>query len=194
MGGWSAARHEGAWCLGLFPAIPPMVDKPALRRLLGAFAGRRPALEAALRRQLRNSAVAADVMQESWLKLSGGTDATIENADAYVRRVVRNTATDHIRKERRRAAINAEVRDLLWPVDDECSPERILMGRQALAAVAAALEQMPERSRIIFAMSRFEGKTHREIAERFGITEQAVFYHIRRVLEHLAVIRDDMLD
>jgi RNA polymerase sigma-70 factor (ECF subfamily) len=171
-----------------------MVDKPALRRLLGAFAGRRPALEAALRRQLRNSAVAADVMQESWLKLSGGTDATIENADAYVRRVVRNTATDHIRKERRCAAINAEVRDLLWPADDECSPERILMGRQALAAVAAALEQMPERSRIIFAMSRFEGKTHREIAERFGITEQAVFYHIRRVLEHLAVIRDDMLD
>jgi RNA polymerase sigma-70 factor (ECF subfamily) len=43
-------------------------------------------------------------------------------------------------------------------------------------------------------MSRFEGKTHREIAERFGITEQAVFYHVRRVLEHLAVIRDDMLD
>jgi RNA polymerase sigma-70 factor (ECF subfamily) len=171
-----------------------MVDKPALLRLLGAFAGRRPALEAALRRQLRNSTVAADVMQESWLKLSGGTDATIENADAYVRRVVRNTATDHIRKERRRAAIDAEVRDLLWSADDERSPERILMGRQALAAVAAALEQMPERSRIIFAMSRFEGKTHREIAERFGITEQAVFYHIRRVLEHLAVIRDDMLD
>jgi RNA polymerase sigma-70 factor (ECF subfamily) len=171
-----------------------MVDKPALLRLLGAFAGRRPALEAALRRQLRNSTVAADVMQESWLKLSGGTDATIENADAYVRRVVRNTATDHIRKERRRAAIDAEVRDLLWSADDERSPERILMGRQALAAVAAALEQMPERSRIIFAMSRFEGKTHREIAERFGITEQAVFYHVRRVLEHLAVIRDDMLD
>jgi RNA polymerase sigma-70 factor (ECF subfamily) len=171
-----------------------MVDKPALLRLLGAFAGRRPALEAALRRQLRNSTVAADVMQESWLKLSGGTDATIENADAYVRRVVRNTATDHIRKERRRAAIDAEVRDLLWSADDERSPERILMGRQALAAVAAALEQMPERSRIIFAMSRFEGKTHREIAERFGITEQAVFYHVRRVLEHLAVVRDDMLD
>jgi RNA polymerase sigma-70 factor (ECF subfamily) len=171
-----------------------MVDKPALLRLLGAFAGRRPALEAALRRQLRNSTVAADVMQESWLKLSGGTDATIENADAYVRRVVRNTATDHVRKERRRAAIDAEVRDLLWSADDERSPERILMGRQALAAVAAALEQMPERSRIIFAMSRFEGKTHREIAERFGITEQAVFYHVRRVLEHLAVVRDDMLD
>jgi RNA polymerase sigma-70 factor (ECF subfamily) len=171
-----------------------MVDKPALLRLLGSFAGHRPALEAALRRQLRNSAVAADVMQESWLKLSGSTDATIENADAYVRSVVRNTATDHVRKERRRAAINAEVHDLLWSADDECSPERILMGRQALAAVAAALEQMPERSRTIFAMSRFEGKTHREIAERFGITEQAVFYHIRRVLEHLAVIRDDMLD
>jgi RNA polymerase sigma-70 factor (ECF subfamily) len=171
-----------------------MVDKPALLRLLGAFAGRRPALEAALRRQLRNSTVAADVMQESWLKLSGGTDATIENADAYVRRVVRNTATDHVRKERRRAAIDAEVRDLFWSADDERSPERILMGRQALAAVAAALEQMPERSRIIFAMSRFEGKTHREIAERFGITEQAVFYHVRRVLEHLAVIRDNMLD
>lgn len=171
-----------------------MVDKPALLRLLGAFAGHRPALEAALRRQLRNSTVAADVMQESWLKLSGGTDATVENADAYVRRVVRNTATDHVRKERRRAAIDAEVRDLLWSADDERSPERILMGRQALAAVAAALEQMPERSRIIFAMSRFEGKTHREIAERFGITEQAVFYHVRRVLEHLAVIRDDMLD
>ncbi|MBN9149654.1 MULTISPECIES: sigma-70 family RNA polymerase sigma factor [unclassified Nitrobacter] len=170
-----------------------MVDKPTLLRLLGAFAGHRPALEAALRRQLRNTAVAADVMQESWLKLRG-TDATVENADAYVRRVVRNTATDHVRKERRRAAIDAEVRDLLWLVDDECSPERILMGRQALAAVAAALEEMPERSRVIFTMSRFEGKTHREIADRFGITEQAVFYHIRRVLEHLAVIRENMLD
>ena len=174
--------------------IPAMVDKSALLRLLGAFAGHRPALEASLLRQVRNSAVAADVMQESWLKLSAGTESTVENADAYVRRVVRNTATDHIRKERRRAAINAEVREVLWPADDERSPERILMGRQALAAVAAALEEMPERSRVIFTMSRFEGKTHREIADRFGITEQAVFYHIRRVLEHLAVIRDDMLD
>jgi RNA polymerase sigma-70 factor (ECF subfamily) len=170
-----------------------MVDKPALLRLLSAFAGHRPALEAALRRQLRNTAVAADVMQESWLKLRG-TDATVENADAYVRRVVRNTATDHVRKERRRAAIDVEVRDLLWLADDECSPERILMGRQALAAVAAALDEMPERSRVIFTMSRFEGKTHRDIADRFGITEQAVFYHIRRVLEHLAVIRENMLD
>ncbi|MDC7787650.1 RNA polymerase sigma factor [Rhodoplanes sp. TEM] len=172
-----------------------MEKRPAVARLLEAFASERARLEALVDRRLRSAATTADVMQESWLKLAGlAGDVSVDNPGAFVRSVARNAATDHLRKERRRSVIDEEVRDLLWDGADAHSPERIMIGRQALAAFAEALAGLPPQSRRIFLMNRFEGKSHREIARELGISEPAVYYHVRRVLEHLAVLREHLPD
>jgi RNA polymerase sigma-70 factor (ECF subfamily) len=82
----------------------------------------------------------------------------------------------------------------LWDTVDEASPERLLIGRENLSAVRAALDALPERTRRIFLMNRIEQISHRRIAEMLGISDEAVYYHIRRALERLAVLRDELAD
>jgi RNA polymerase sigma-70 factor (ECF subfamily) len=137
----------------------------------------------------------ADIMQDTWLKLANVGDATVVgNVDGFVRRVAHNAAIDHVRKERRRSAIDDEVQELLWETETDTTPERILIGRQALQAVEAALAALPEQTRRVFLMNRFDGRTHREIATRLGISETAVYYHIRRALEQLVAVRNVLPD
>jgi RNA polymerase sigma factor (sigma-70 family) len=164
-----------------------------LSRILDAFGAEAPRMEAGLQGRVRCRARSADILQDAWVKLAElGSDAAVENPQAYVRRTVRNAATDHLRKERRRAAIDQEVHDLLWDGADEMSPERIAMGREAVAALEEALAEMPEQSRRVFLMNRFEGRTHRQIARDLGVSETTVYYHIRRVLERLSELRESL--
>ncbi|WP_225771168.1 RNA polymerase sigma factor [Inquilinus sp. Marseille-Q2685] len=166
-----------------------------LSRILDAFGANAPGMAAGLYGRVRCRARSADILQDAWIRLAElGTDGAVENPQAYVRRTVRNAATDHLRKERRRAAIDQEVHDLLWDSADEMSPERIAIGREAVAALGRALAEMPEQSRRVFLMNRFEGRTHRQIARDLGVSETTVYYHIRRVLERLSELRDSLAD
>ncbi len=99
-----------------------------------------------------------------------------------------------MRKERRRSEIDLELSGLLWENVDEASPERVLIGRERLSSVCAALDELAPRTRQIFLMNRVEQIPHRRIAESLGITEEAVYYHIRRALERLAELRDELAD
>ena len=52
---------------------------------------------------------------------------------------------------------------------------------------------MPEQTRRIFLMSRRENLSHREIAERLGITPKGVEFHITKANKHLRVLLKDYL-
>jgi RNA polymerase sigma-70 factor (ECF subfamily) len=162
-----------------------------IRQLLAAFNQARPRLEGIARGRVGSRETAEDLMQDTWLKLAGANgDAAVENPAGFVTKVAGNTVLDHLRKERRRAEIDAEVQGILWERQDEFSPERVAIGRDMLRAVQAVLDAMPEKSRRIFLMNRLEGVSHRQIACQLGMSEEAVYYHIRRVLDRLAELRD----
>ena len=171
-----------------------MANKTSFSWLLSVFAADRSRIEAAVHSRAKGHAT-ADVLQETWIKLAThAADGAIENPSAFVRSVARNTATDYLRKERRRNSLDGEVRELLWETEDEFSPERILIGRQAAAMLTEAIDNLPAQTRRIFLMNRFGGKTHREIAAELGISEPAVYYHIRRALESLSSLRQHLPD
>lgn len=173
-----------------------MSNKPPFKSLLGAFTADRSRIKAAVRRRLGSAAAAEDVLQDTWLKLAAvGSDGTsVDNVPGFVHRVAQNAAIDHLRREQRRATLDEEARGILWGAEADFSPERVIIGRQALAAIEEALDALPEQSRRIFLMNRRDGCTHREIATRVGLSETAVYYHIRRVLERLAAVRDTFSD
>ena len=155
----------------------------------------RPRLVALAQSRLGNRSVAEDLVQDTWIRLEKAEpDTAIANAAGFVSQVTMNGIRDHFRKERRRAEIDAEVQELLWEYSDELSAERALMGRDALRAVQVALDELPEKTRRIFLMNRIEGVPHRKIAELLDMSDEAVYYHIRRALEHLAHLRDELHD
>lgn len=134
-------------------------------------------------------------MQDAWLKLESTRDAgQIDNPGGFITQVAKTTVAGHLRKERRRAEIDAEVCGLLWDSVDEASPERVLISRENLCSVCGALGELPEKTRRIFLMNRIEQIPHRRIAAMLGISDEAVYYHIRRALERLAELRDELID
>ncbi|MGV6873086.1 RNA polymerase sigma factor [Pseudochelatococcus sp. B33] len=171
------------------------MDRLTLGQLIATFVKVRPRLEAAARARTGSRATAEELVQEAWLRLeNSGFDGTINNPAGFIVKVADNTVSDHLRKERRRAEIDAEVSELLWESVDAISPERALIGRDNLKAVRDALDELPEKTRRIFLMNRIERIPHRKIAEMLGISDKAVYYHIRRALERLAEFRDGLAD
>jgi len=168
------------------------MDRLKLRPLLSTFAALKPRLIALAQTRTGSQAIAEELVQDAWLKLTESRTEEIDNPGGFITQIARNTVTDHLRKERRRAEIDAELSDILWPNADEISPERTLIGREDIQRVRAVLDELPEKTRKIFLMNRVEGISHRRIAALFDMSDEAVYYHIRRALERLAALRDDI--
>ncbi|MFC4313788.1 RNA polymerase sigma factor [Steroidobacter flavus] len=158
--------------------------------LVEAWCHHRPGLVRFLARRLRCEATAKDIAQEIWLRLQRVNRlATDQNPRALLFQIAANLATDHYRVQQRRMELDAEIGELLSDERDEASPEHLLMAAQELAQLEQVVDQLPERSREVFRMNRFEGYSQREIAERLGISVTAVEKHLRKAFARLAALR-----
>jgi RNA polymerase sigma factor (sigma-70 family) len=142
-------------------------------------------------RRLVGSDSAEDVVQKLWLKVQAvRDDPPIDNPRAYLHRLAINAATDELRTITRQATgTQAEIEALLWVEDDRPGPDRIVIDRDMLDRVGDAVDTLPDPTRSIFRLNRFEGLTQREIADRYGVSTTVVERHIRRALKYLADIR-----
>jgi RNA polymerase sigma-70 factor (ECF subfamily) len=153
------------------------------------FLAHRRELQAYLERKVRDGEIAADLTQEAFLRFVEHTPAgaaAIVYPRSYLYRTAHNLAVDHIRRQRR------ERTDVVAPVDmseiDDArpSPERAAGGRSDIAAVRAALLELPERTRQVFALTRIEGLTYAEAAVRLQISPSSVQKHLAQAIAHVA--------
>ena len=73
-----------------------------------------------------------------------------------------------------------------------CNPEDIF-SVEIQTILNRTLEELPEQTRNVFKMSRFEQKSGKEIAQSLGITVKGVDYHIAKALKALRVSLKDYL-
>ncbi|MBY6242344.1 RNA polymerase sigma factor [Methylosinus sp. Sm6] len=141
-------------------------------------------LKARLARRLGATELAAEALQETWLRLQRpGYVGALQRPDAYLFRVALNIAADHRVAERRRLALS-EVEALRHADDDELDPERIIASRAEIAALADALDELPQRRRAIFLAARLDELPHKIIAERHGVSTRLVERELKLALEH----------
>jgi DNA-directed RNA polymerase specialized sigma24 family protein len=94
-------------------------------KLLSLFTAQRGALARFLARRVGNIHTAEDLVQDTWLKLAGGTaPAGVANPQAYLFRIAANLAIDHNRAEARRRLTPAEI-DALLEIPS-ASPTRLI--------------------------------------------------------------------
>jgi RNA polymerase sigma-70 factor (ECF subfamily) len=138
----------------------------------------------ALRRYFTRRANAADVddlVQEVFLLMqSRGADAEIENVEGYLFRTAANVLGQRRRRQRTSWAWGRQEDVAGLPMPDELSPERVLIGREMLDAMAQALEELPPRSALAFMLFRIEQMPQEAIARRMGISVRAVQALIQR--------------
>lgn len=130
---------------------------------------------------------AEDVVQDCCLRFladDGAARGALHPA-AYLQRMVRNLAFDHLRRqgvESRAQACCAVACALHRPPR---SPEEVSLGRDDLRTACAALAAMPERQRRAFALSRIHGLTFREIGEQTGVSTATAHRLVRDALARL---------
>lgn len=160
-------------------------------RLLTAFRENERDLVQFLVHRLKSTFTAQDLVQDLYVRIRTLDPVpAVGNDRAYLFRMAANLATDHQRREKRHAELQAEAQSYLTNGTDTRSPERLAMSRAELQRLKRALEELPPTTRRIFELNRLEEKSHREIAEIVGLSPTAVFKHIRRAMDHLAPNRE----
>jgi RNA polymerase sigma-70 factor (ECF subfamily) len=126
-----------------------------------------------------------DLIQEVLIKMHGRNTSEIENFDCYLFQVGKNVLRDRCRREQvRRRSDHCELAEQHHPLD-EVSPERIVWAREELRHTLAAMGELPERSRKVLVLLRWEGLTYTQVAERLDISVSAVEKHVTRSMRHL---------
>lgn len=149
-------------------------------------------LTMALRRRGLSSDAAADIAQETFLRvltvgsrMGADREPDGDNPRGYLLRVARNLSIDLGRREGRSPFIGAAI-DLYEATPDQApSQEARLSDRQKLAAVAAALDELPERTRRAFEMHRLGERTLAEIAEALGLSVSRTAALIKDAYHHI---------
>ena len=151
------------------------------------YVGHMPALRSFFARRLRNPQLADDLVQDVMVRMHArkGT-APIENLEAYIFQTASSVLRDHVRRERvRGVVIGAEPADF-ENIGVELGPDRVLQAKDEIARVVQALNELPERTRDIFLMRRYEGLAYSDIACRIGISVSALEKHMAKAVAHLA--------
>lgn len=65
------------------------------------------------------------------------------------------------------------------------SAETLLLEKELFARLEKAVNLLPEKCRLVFKMSREQGKTHKQIAEELQISEKTVNNHLTKALKDL---------
>lgn len=76
---------------------------------------------------------------------------------------------------------------------DQFDSPDFYLGTELARLYREALAQLPEQTRRIFEMSRFQGMTHQQIAAEMEVSPQTVNYHIGQALKVLGVALKDYL-
>ena len=139
-----------------------------------------------LYRQLQSSETAADLTQETWLRMLRQRPSTpVANLRAFIFRIGRNLAIDHVRSRMSRER-HDEGLAYLYEVTGE-SPELIdsVAASQELEVLNAALQRMGEPEQSIFLKCRLQGIPHKEVARELGMSLSSVEKHLASALDFL---------
>ncbi|HEY6529795.1 MAG TPA: sigma-70 family RNA polymerase sigma factor [Cellvibrionaceae bacterium] len=129
---------------------------------------------------------AEDIVQDAFHNiLRANNIEQLENPKAYLYKTASNLALNRLRKHRHypQPILLEEAHDS--EAGHDISPERHLLAQHELSRLQAALNQMPEKYRRTFLLSRIQNKTYKEISEQLNIAESTVEKHIIKVLKCL---------
>ena len=136
---------------------------------------------------------AEDLIQELWIRASGGAAGPVAEPLAYLYRTANNLMIDRRRSEKRGALRDQEWSDAtggtVLGVSDAPAGDRVLIAREALDAADATLKALGERTEFVFRRFRLDGASQRQIADELGISLSAVEKHLQKAYRALVDLR-----
>lgn len=161
------------------------ISNPAVQSLYSNHHGW---LNSWLRARLGNSADAADVAQDTFMRLLQRTgQLDLQAPRAFLRTIARGLVIDLWRREELHRAYLDSV--ALLPAAEVPSPEARELLLELLEAIARMLDGLKPKVRQAFLLAQCEGMPYQQIAETLGVSLRSVERYIADALYHCYVLR-----
>jgi RNA polymerase sigma factor (sigma-70 family) len=149
-------------------------------------------LKAKLTRRLGSADVAADAVQDTWLRLQHFKSVgQVDNPTGYLLRIALNVAYDRLKAERRYLTAE-QVESMVDLPDDSADPASAMEAKSELELTEMLIRELPERQRAILIAARLDGLPRREIAQRMGISLSLVEKELKQAHEYCLAVRARM--
>ncbi|MEL7588081.1 MAG: RNA polymerase sigma-70 factor [Prolixibacteraceae bacterium] len=126
-----------------------------------------------------------DILQEVFVKIWKNRQniTTTDTFNSYIFTITRNLLLNELRSRLNDQKIRDKI--LQSSVAKEYLSFEITEFEELARKVEMLIEELPARQREIFKLSRTEGLSHKEIAEKLNITAKTVEYHIRQAITYI---------
>ncbi|WP_407180781.1 RNA polymerase sigma factor [Bradyrhizobium sp. STM 3562] len=149
-------------------------------------------LKAKLARRLGSDEVAADAVQDTWLRLQRFKSVgQVDNPAGYLLRIALNVARDRLRAERRYLTAE-QLESMVDLPDDAADPASVMEAKSELELIEMLIRELPERQRAILIAARLDGLPRHEIARRMGISLSLVEKELKQAHEYCLARRARM--
>jgi RNA polymerase sigma-70 factor (ECF subfamily) len=134
----------------------------------------------AVRAIMKNEAETEDVMQQAYVSAFTNLKSFAHGSQfsTWLTRIAINGALSRLRVLGRAAGF--EEPDAEPPMPAHQNPERLVAAHELMTHVEAAIDELPDRYRVVLVLRDVEGMSSLETAECLGLTEEAVRVRLHR--------------
>ena len=136
---------------------------------------------------VRDKDTACDIVQHVFIKLWTHLEKVeiTSSEKSYLHRAVVNTAINYIEKNKR-IILRDSFSDLENNIAiDPDENDREIRRTEINTRICEVIDELPEKCRAVFSLSRIEGMKNAEIAEHLDVSVKTVEKHIGKALKHL---------
>lgn len=173
--------------LGISPEVLPAADAPSSLPLAfeSLYREHYAGLCNTVFGYVRSRDTARELVQDLFLRVWDEVSMGVQPLPppAYLYAAARNRALHALRHQRVEARYSE--RQIANPPDERPGPEHALVGQELADAMAVAMQELPERCRLVFTLSRHDHLRNAEIAARLGISVSTVEQQMWRALKAL---------
>ena len=158
------------------------------------FKDLQPRLYAYCRKYINDSELAKDIVQECFVNFWENRDEVISSHEAYLLRAVHNRCISHFRSQKVHEDYESSVKLKLKEIElhpETPNPLSELYLKEINELLQHCVEKLPEKCRLVFMMSRYQGMKNQEVADELGVSIRTVEAHIYNALK---IIREELKD
>lgn len=136
---------------------------------------------------LKNKELAEETVSDVFFKIwvHRGKMSEIENFKAYLYMAARNIALNYLDKEKRKKVVSLE--DISVPLHiNEICPESELITIELKEAIGKAIDNLPERCKLIYSMAKLDELKYKEIAQILNISVKTIDHQLTIAIKKIA--------
>ncbi len=175
-------------CRPDFPMSAPILLSAHHRAMHALYSEHHGWLQNWLRGKLGCAADAADLAQDTFLRILLKRELReIGMPRAFLRTIARGLVIDHWRREELQRAYLESIAHL--PEAQAPSPEARELVLELLEEISRMLDGLKPKVRTAFLLAQCEDLSHRQIAERMGVSQRSVERYVAEALYHCYLLR-----